>query len=126
MIGRAILHYEIRDRLGEGGMGVVYKAFDSHLDRLVAVKVLPTDKIADANRKRRFALRAIIIGPERMRHRLGTVFHPVSVQLKRISWCQQKPMWLAVERAASHNLTPSVYVGCQVEHPTGVRRNQCI
>ena len=58
MIGQTISHYEIRDKLGEGGMGVVYKAFDSHLDRVVAVKVLPTEKLADANRKRRFALEA--------------------------------------------------------------------
>jgi len=35
-------------------MGMVYKDFDSHLGRLVAVKVLPQDKVADAERKRRF------------------------------------------------------------------------
>ena len=54
MVGRTISHYEILEKLGEGGMGVVYKAFDTHLDRLVAVKVLPPDKVADADRKRRF------------------------------------------------------------------------
>ena len=54
MIGRTILHYEIVGKLGEGGMGVVYKARDKHLDRFVAVKVLPAEKVADPLRKQRF------------------------------------------------------------------------
>src|SRR5438445_6646548 len=58
MIGRTILHYQIVETLGRGGMGVVYKARDTHLDRFVAIKVLPPEKIADAERKRRFVQEA--------------------------------------------------------------------
>jgi len=58
MIGQRLLHYEIVEKLGEGGMGVVYKARDTHLDRFVAVKVLPPEKVADAGRKARFVQEA--------------------------------------------------------------------
>jgi tetratricopeptide (TPR) repeat protein/predicted Ser/Thr protein kinase len=58
MIGRTISHYQILDKLGEGGMGVVYKAKDTHLDRFVAIKVLPPERVADPERKRRFVQEA--------------------------------------------------------------------
>jgi serine/threonine protein kinase len=58
MVGRTISHYEIVEKLGEGGMGVVYKARDTYPDRFVAIKVLPPEKVADAERKRRFVQEA--------------------------------------------------------------------
>src|SRR5437867_10678716 len=58
MIGRTISHYRIESKLGEGAMAVVYKAVDVHLDRTVALKVLPPEAVADPERKKRFVQEA--------------------------------------------------------------------
>ena len=58
MVGRRLLHFDVLEKLGEGGMGVVYRARDAHLDRLVAIKVLPAEKVADPERRRRFVQEA--------------------------------------------------------------------
>ena len=54
MTGRTLGNYQVLDPLGSGGMGTVYKARDTRLNRLVAIKVLREDLVAIAGRKQRF------------------------------------------------------------------------
>ena len=54
MIGKTVSHYQLLEKLGEGAMGVVYKARDLKLDRFVAIKFITQNRDVDSQRKSRF------------------------------------------------------------------------
>jgi serine/threonine protein kinase/Tfp pilus assembly protein PilF len=58
MIGKTILHYKILEKLGEGGMGVVYLAEDTKLERKVAIKFLPPQISDNTEERKRFVIEA--------------------------------------------------------------------
>jgi eukaryotic-like serine/threonine-protein kinase len=67
MIGRRLSHYTVIEQIDEGGMGVVYRARDEHLERDVALKLLPAVALADDAARRRFRKEALA---------LSTLNHP--------------------------------------------------
>src|SRR5437899_3320618 len=58
LAGRTLGHYKVQEEISRGGMGVVYRAVDVKLGREVALKVLPPELVADADRRRRFVQEA--------------------------------------------------------------------
>jgi len=58
MIGKKILHYTILEKLGEGGMGIVYLAYDTKLERKVAIKFLPHEVSLHSDERERFTTEA--------------------------------------------------------------------
>jgi TolB-like protein len=61
MIGRTLTHYRILEKIGEGGMGIVYRAHDERLDRDVALKVLPAGALAEEAVRKRFRKEALAL-----------------------------------------------------------------
>ncbi len=75
MIGRTLKNYQVEEMLGKGGMGVVYRARDTRLDRPVALKVLPPELMRDPERRRRFVQEA---------RAASAVNHPAIAQIYEI------------------------------------------
>ncbi len=61
MIGSTVSHYRITEKLGQGGMGEVYRAEDTNISRQVAIKVLPDEFSYDAERLARFEREAKLL-----------------------------------------------------------------
>ena len=78
MIGTKLGAFEIRDSLGEGGMGVVYRAEDTRLGREVAVKVLPEELVGDPDRLARFEREARLLAS--LNHPNIATVHEVGVE----------------------------------------------
>ena len=95
MIGETIGHYKILEKLGEGGMGQVYRAQDQNLDRQVAIKMLPPTLATDPNRLRRLKREAQV---------LATLDHPNIVSVYAVDKIDEVP-FLAMELVEGKNLS---------------------
>lgn len=73
LIGHTISHYRIIEKLGAGGMGVVYRARDHRLNRNVALKVLPAGRLASDVSRKRFHVEALALAKLNHPH-IGTIY----------------------------------------------------
>jgi serine/threonine protein kinase len=92
LIGQTLSHFKITAKLGEGGMGEVYRAEDTKLGREVAIKVLPEAFVQDAERLARF---------EREAHVLASLNHPNIAAIHDLAEDQGTPMSLPLRSSTS-------------------------
>ncbi|MBP1659362.1 MAG: Adenylate cyclase [Candidatus Aminicenantes bacterium] len=78
MLGQTLGHYRLVEKIGAGGMGVVYKARDERLDRDVAVKVLPAGALADEEARTRFRKEALALS--RLNHPNVATIHDFNTE----------------------------------------------
>ena len=78
LAGRTLSHYRVVEKIGAGGMGVVYRAHDLHLDCDVAIKVLPAGALGDAEARKRFHREALALS--KLNHPNVEVAHDFDTQ----------------------------------------------
>jgi predicted Ser/Thr protein kinase len=101
MVGKTLKHYRIETRLGKGGMGVVYRARDTRLDRLVALKTLPPALVADPERKSRLLREA---------RSAAAVVHPAIAQVYDIDEAEGN-LFIAMEYVDGRTVTKLIADG---------------
>ncbi len=101
MIGTTLGHNRIIEKLGEGGMGVVYRAHDTRLDRDVAIKIVPDIFAGDPERLARF---------EREARLLATLSHPNIAAIHGLEEADGKP-YLVLELVEGQTLAERLHKG---------------
>lgn len=108
MIGQTLGHYRVLAKLGEGGMGVVYRAHDERLERDVALKVLPTAALSDPTARARLLQEARLASKLSHPH-ICTIFDVAEEAMSAGS--PQAILFIAMELVNGHSLSERLAAG---------------
>jgi serine/threonine protein kinase len=107
LIGKRRAHYEVLEKIGSGGMGEVYRARDTRLDRDVALKILPPDMASDPDRSARF---------EREARTIAALKHPNIITIHAVEEVDGV-RFLAMEFVEGRTLTGAIPAGGLTMNP---------